>query len=104
MEEVAVGDLRLKPEARIATLADAPLELTAVEYDLLLGLARAKGRVKTREALLDEVRERHYDVFDRSIDVHVSALRKKLGDDAKSPRFIRTLRSVGYMMIDPEAG
>ena len=81
--------------------ADKVLDLTAVEFDLLRGLARAKGRVKSREALLDEVRERNYDVFDRSIDVHISALRKKLGDDARNPRFIRTLRSVGYLFIDP---
>ncbi|MFM7554760.1 MAG: helix-turn-helix domain-containing protein, partial [Verrucomicrobiota bacterium] len=70
--------------------------------DLLVSLARARGRVKTREALLDEIRERDYDVFDRSIDVHISALRRKLGDDPKTPRFIRTLRSAGYMMVDPE--
>ena len=101
--EVVVGPLRIRPEARAAVLADQPLELTPVEFDLLVSLARAKGRVKTREALLDEVRERNYDVFDRSIDVHISALRRKLGDDAKAPRFIRTLRSAGYMMIDPAA-
>lgn len=99
--ELVVGALRIRPEARAAVLDDQPLDLTPVEFDLLVSLARAKGRVKTREALLDEVRERNYDVFDRSVDVHVSALRKKLGDDAKAPRFIRTLRSAGYMMIDP---
>jgi len=48
--------------------------------------------VKTREQLLDAMSDRNYDVFDRSIDVHISALRKKLGDDPKSPRFIKTLR------------
>ncbi len=100
-KEVVVGDLRVRPEARKAVRGDAVLELTPVEFDLLLSLARAKGRVKSREALLDEVRERNYDVFDRSIDVHISSLRKKLGDDAKAPRYIRTLRSAGYMMIDP---
>jgi len=57
--------------------------------------------VKSREALLEEIRDRNYDVFDRSIDVHISALRKKLGDDAKNPRFIRTLRSAGYMLVNP---
>jgi DNA-binding response OmpR family regulator len=73
-----------------------------VEYDLLLSLARAKGRVKTREQLLDEISKRNYDVFDRSIDVHISALRKKLGDDLKTPRYIKTVRAIGYMMTDPE--
>jgi DNA-binding response OmpR family regulator len=58
--------------------------------------------VKTREQLLEEIRERDYDVFDRSIDVHISALRKKLGDDPKTPRYIRTLRSAGYMLINPD--
>ena len=85
-----------------AFLPEPPLVLTPVEFDLLASLAKAKGRVKTREALLDECRDRNYDVFDRSIDVHISALRKKLGDDAKEPRFIRTVRSAGYMMVGPE--
>lgn len=101
LEELVIDELRIRPEARTAVLGDKVLELTAVEFDLLWGLAKAKGRVKSRESLLDEVRERNYDVFDRSIDVHISALRKKLGDDARDPRFIRTLRSVGYLFIDP---
>ena len=74
-----------------------------MEFDLLLVLAKARGRVKSRDQLLEEIRERNYEVFDRSIDVHISALRKKLGDDAKTPRFIRTLRSAGYLFIDPSA-
>ena len=96
--EVVVGDLRLNLDARSAVLGATPLPLTPVEFDLLASLAKAKGRVKSREALLDEIRDRNYDVFDRSIDVHISSLRKKLGDDAKEPRFIRTVRSAGYMM------
>ena len=100
--EIALGPLRIHPGARVAVLGDQPLGLTPVEFDLLLCLARAKGRVKTREALLDEIRDRHYEVFDRSVDVHISALRKKLGDDPKTPRFIRTVRSAGYMWIDPD--
>lgn len=99
--ELVVGPLRINPGARVAVLGEQPLDLTAVEFDLLLALARARGRVKTREQLLEEIRERDYDVFDRSIDVHISALRKKLGDDAREPRFIRTLRAVGYMFIRP---
>jgi len=101
-EEHVVGALRVRPASRTAVLGDVPLVLTPVEYDLLLSLAKACGRVKTREALLDEIRERDYDVFDRSIDVHISALRMKLDDDPKHPRFIRTVRSAGYMMVDPE--
>lgn len=99
--EMVVGPLRVRPEARLALLEDRPLTLTPVEFDLLASLARAQGRVRSREALIDEIRDRHYDVYDRSIDVHISALRRKLGDDARQPRFIRTLRSAGYMLVDP---
>jgi DNA-binding response OmpR family regulator len=102
-EEFVVGPLRVVPDTRTAVLGDQALSLTPVEFDLLASLARAKGRVRSREALLEECRERDYDVFDRSIDVHISALRKKLGDDPKSPRFIRTYRGAGYMLINPDA-
>ena len=78
-----VGKLRVNPGSRTAVLGDQPIDLTPVEFDLLASLARGRGRVKTREQLLDEIRDRNYDVFDRSIDVHISALRKKLGDDPK---------------------
>ena len=101
-QEIVLGLLRIHPGARVAVLGDQPMGLTPVEFDLLLCLARAKGRVKTREALLDEIRDRDYEVFDRSVDVHISALRKKLGDDPKTPQFIRTVRSAGYMWIDPD--
>ncbi len=100
--ELVVGALRLNLDARSAVMDTQPLVLTPVEFDLLASLARARGRVKTREALLDECRDRNYDVFDRSVDVHISSLRKKLGDDAKEPRYIRTVRSAGYMMVGPE--
>ena len=100
--EIVVGPLRINLDARSAILDTTPLTLTPVEFDLLASLARAKRRVKSREALLDEIRDRNYDVFDRSIDVHISSLRKKLGDDAKEPRYIRTVRSAGYMMVGPE--
>ncbi|MBI2513925.1 MAG: response regulator transcription factor [Opitutae bacterium] len=103
VQELVVGDLRVNLDARSAAMGATALVLTPVEFDLLASLAKARGRVKTREALLDECRDRNYDVFDRSIDVHISALRRKLGDDAKQPRFIRTLRSTGYMLVDPRA-
>jgi len=101
--EIIVGPLRMQPAARTAVLGDRPLQLTPVEYDMLLSLARAKGRVKTRDHLLEEIRDREYEVFDRSVDVHISALRKKLGDDPKAPHFIRTVRSAGYLLINPDA-
>lgn len=101
--ELVVGPLRINVDARSAVLDATPLVLTPVEFDLLACLAKARGRVKSREALLDEIRDRDYDVFDRSIDVHISSLRKKLKDDAKNPRFIRTYRSAGYMLVAPDA-
>lgn len=101
--ELVVGGLRINTGARVALLEDQPLALTPVEFDLLAALARARGRVKSREQLLEEIRDRNYDVFDRSIDVHISTLRRKLGDDAKEPRYIRTVRSAGYMLINPDA-
>ena len=101
-EEIVVGHLRVNLGTRTALLSDAPLVLTPVEFDMLASLARATGRVKSRDQLLEEIRERSYEVFDRSIDVHISALRKKLGDDPKEPRFIRTVRSAGYMLINPD--
>jgi DNA-binding response OmpR family regulator len=100
--ELVVRELRVRPAARVALLGAEPLSLTPVEFDLLVALVKAKGRVRSREQLIDEIRDRHYDVFDRSIDVHISALRKKLGDDPREPRFIRTLRAAGYLFINPD--
>ena len=100
--EIVVGPLRLNPGTRSAVLGDKPIDLTALEFDLLACLARSRGRVKSREELVEAVAERNYDVFDRSVDVHIWSLRKKLGDDPKRPRFIRTFRSVGYMLINPD--
>jgi DNA-binding response OmpR family regulator len=102
-KEIVVGQLRVNLAARVALLDDQALTLTPVEFDLLAALARARGRVKSREQLLEEIRDRNYDVFDRSIDVHISTLRRKLGDDAKEPRYIRTVRSAGYMLINAVA-
>ena len=96
--DITNGDLNISPGSRTAALGDVPLRLTSLEFDLLLSLARARGRVRSREQILEDVAGRDYDVFDRSIDVHVSALRQKLGDDPKAPTFIETVRSVGYMM------
>lgn len=98
-EEIAVQDLRLEPASRKAWLGEQSLTLTPVEYDLLLYLARSADRVVSREQLLNEIADRNYEVFDRSIDVHISSLRRKLGDEARNPRYIKTVRSAGYMMV-----
>lgn len=100
---VSVGPLWMDPGARVATLDEKPLLLTPIEYEILLALARSAGRVKTREQLLVEVAERDFEAFDRSIDVHISSLRRKLGDDPKEPRFIETVRGAGYRMRRPGA-
>jgi DNA-binding response OmpR family regulator len=91
----------MDPGARAAALDDRPLALTPVEYDLLLALARAPGRVKSREQLLIEAADRDFEAFDRSIDVHISSLRRKLGDDPRAPRFIETVRGAGYRLRKP---
>lgn len=98
-DELAASDIRLDLASREAFQNGARIELTALEFDLLACLIRSAGRVLDRDRLLDEVAGRDHDVFDRSIDVHVSALRRKLGDDFREPRYIRTLRSIGYMFI-----
>jgi DNA-binding response OmpR family regulator len=99
---VVVGDLYIDPATHQARLSGEPITLTRQEFDLLLALARSSGRVLSRESLLLEVAERDFEVFDRSIDVHISSLRKKLGDDARSPRWIETVRGVGYLLKRPE--
>jgi two-component system response regulator CpxR len=96
---IIVGSLRIDPASHTATLGDRALDLTPHEYGLLLALARAQGRVLTRNHLLNQIAGRGFESFDRSVDVHISNLRRKLGDDPKSPRFIRTMRSAGYMLV-----
>ena len=103
VQELVAGPVRINLDARVVMLNDRTLILTPVEFDLLAALVKAKGRVKTREQLLDSLRDREWEVFDRSIDVHVAALRKKLGDDAHAPRFIRTVRAAGYMFINEDS-
>ena len=99
-----VGDLRVDPRQRSATFKREPLSLTPTEFDLLLSLARNPGNVRSREELLLEIADRDFEAFDRSIDMHVSSLRRKLGDDPKNPRLILTVRAVGYMLRAPDDG
>ncbi|HEY0458131.1 MAG TPA: response regulator transcription factor [Pyrinomonadaceae bacterium] len=98
-EEIRAGDIYINSATRVAKVSDEPIVLTALEFDLLFSLARSAGRVLDRDKLLDEIAGRSYDVFDRSIDVHISSLRRKLCDDFKNPRYIKTIRSVGYMLV-----
>ncbi len=96
------GDLQIDAKARRVQLGATPLNLTPIEYDLLTCLARSAGRVLSRDQLLDAVAGRDYEVFDRSVDVHISSLRRKLGEDPRNPKYIQTVRSAGYMFKTSE--
>ena len=101
-QSIEVGTLSLNPEARRVLVAGAPVSLTSLEFELLAALMKNRGRVRSREQLMNEVQDRKFDSFDRSIDVHIASLRRKLGDDSRSARFIRTVRGIGYVLVDPE--
>ena len=96
---VRVGELEVNATTRSARLRGADLELTGAEFELLALLVRNRGRVLSRDRIMDETRGVDWDAYDRSIDILVSRLRQKLGDDAKRPRFIRTIRGSGYRFI-----
>ena len=96
---VAVGGLHLDPGGRKATVDGVDVDLTGYEFDLLVALAGRAGRVLSREQLMELARGSIDDAFDRSVDVHVSRLRQKLGDDPRAPRFIKTVRGVGYQFL-----
>lgn len=97
-KHLRVGALEVDVDAMSASYGGVPLALTTYELMLLRALAERPGRVLTREQLVDIVRGSPDEAFDRSIDVHVSHLRAKLGDDPKNPRVIKTVRGVGYML------
>ncbi len=97
-EVVEAGPLRLDAGALSATLDGRPVALTAYEFALLRALAERAGRVLSREALLDLAKGSAEDAFDRSIDVRISRLRQKLGDDPKRPRLLKTVRGAGYVL------
>src|SRR5262245_4158580 len=86
---IVAGDLEIDPNARTARIGDRPVPLTALEFDLLLALAQRAGRVVARDALWELAGRGDTVVGDRTVDVHVSHLRTKLGDDAKDPRRLR---------------
>jgi DNA-binding response OmpR family regulator len=80
-------------------VAGAEVVLTGIELDLLVALARRAGRVVPREALLELAGRNDTQVGERTVDVHVSHLRAKLGDDPRAPRRIKTVRGVGYVLV-----
>jgi DNA-binding response OmpR family regulator len=97
-ELLVVGELRLEPRALRATIGGRQLPLTSYEFALLRALAERAGSVLGREQLMELVRGNAEESFDRSIDVHVSHLRQKLGDDPRHPRLLMTVRGAGYML------
>jgi two-component system, OmpR family, response regulator len=95
---IAVGGLVIDPQRMTVTLDDKPIELTAYEFQILRALAMRPGHVLSREQLLDLAKGSADLSFDRSIDVHVSRLRAKLGDDSRNPKILKTVRGVGYLL------
>jgi len=98
-EVIAAGEISLDMPRRQATQAGRPLNLTAMEFDLLTVLLSHPGQVFTRMQLLEQVQETAYVGYERTIDAHVKNMRSKLGDDPSNPRFIETVRGVGYRFV-----
>jgi DNA-binding response OmpR family regulator len=98
---VRVGDLEIDPSAREAHLAGDLLDLSPKEFDLLRVLAERVGQVVAKRDLLAEVWREPYGGSDRTIDVHLSWLRSKLGETASDPRYLRTVHGVGIKLVDP---
>jgi two-component system, OmpR family, KDP operon response regulator KdpE len=101
-EILTVGALRIDAGTRLATLNGRDLGLSRKEFDLLHTLAARRGRVVTKRQLLAEVWDQPYGGADNTVDVHLSWLRKKLGETASEPRFLRTVHGVGIRLVDAE--
>ncbi|WP_127356904.1 response regulator transcription factor [Actinacidiphila soli] len=98
---IEVGGLRVDPGAREASLDEVPLDLTPREFDLLRHLASRAGQVVTKRELLTEVWQVPYGGADKTVDVHLSWLRRKLGETAQEPRYLHTVRGVGIRLSAP---
>ena len=99
---VEIAGVRLDPARRSVTLDGRPLELARKEFDLLALLMAEAGSVVPRERLIDEVWDVNWFGSTKTLDVHVSALRRKLDDDSSDPRFIHTVRGVGFRFTGPD--
>ena len=100
-EPVRVGDLVIDERSRTVTLAGQPLELARKEFDLLRALASRPGQVVSKRELLADVWQQAYGGSERSVDVHLSWLRRKLGESAAEPRYLHVVRGVGVRLVDP---
>ena len=99
--ELVVGDLVVAPALRQATIGGRELDLTRLEFDLLAHLARRSPEVVTRRELLAEVWQQPYGGTDKTVDVHLSWLRRKLGETGTAPRYLHTVRGVGVRLAAP---
>lgn len=93
------GTLEIDRDARTVTVAGELADLTSYQFDLLVALAERAGRVLTRDQIMEAVRGRELEAFDRSIDVHMGRIRAAIEQDAKNPRRILTVRGVGYVFV-----
>ena len=100
-ESLQIDGLRIDVAAREVTLDGEPVELTRLEFDLLLHLATRPGEVVSRRQLMAQVWRQPHGGADRTVDVHLSWLRRKLGETAASPRFLHTVRGVGVKLVAP---
>jgi DNA-binding response OmpR family regulator len=98
---IEVGPLRIDLARRAATLDGRPLDLNRKEFDLLAYLAARRDHLVTRQELIEEVWRQPYRGSEQTVDVHISWLRRKLGETAAKPRFLRVMRGVGIMLVDP---
>jgi DNA-binding response OmpR family regulator len=101
--EITVGELVVDTSAFRVTLRGRPVVLTSYEFSLLRVLAEHAGRPLSREQLLDLAKGSAEDSFDRSVDVRISRLRQKLGDDPRNPRLLKTIRGSGYVLVAGDA-
>jgi DNA-binding response OmpR family regulator len=100
-DPIAVGALTINARTRAASLDGEPLDLARKEFDLLLALAQRPGEVVSKRELLAEVWQQAYGGSDRTVDVHLSWLRRKLGESAAQPRYLVSVRGVGVRLVDP---
>ncbi|MGY1636389.1 response regulator transcription factor [Geodermatophilus sp. SYSU D00742] len=101
-EPVTVGGLTVDPRSRRVTHAGTPVDLSPREFDLLAYLAARAGTVVSKRELLTEVWQQPYGGSDKTVDVHLSWLRRKLGESAAAPRLLQTVRGVGVRLAEPE--
>jgi two-component system response regulator RegX3 len=101
-EAIQIGDVRLDPARRAVTRAGDEIDLARKEFELLQYLMENAGRVVTRDRLLEEVWDMNWFGSTKTLDVHVSAVRKKLGDDPAAPRYLHTVRGVGFRFTGPD--